>query len=202
VSEELNPGNWKNVTRLVLELPSPRLGQGVVFVDTPGLGSLATAGAAETRAYLPRCDLAVVLVDAAATLTPEDVALIQALHENAITVHVLLSKADLLSEADRERMLAYVAGHIRTELGLDLAVHPVSVMAGHSHLLDSWLEREILPLCHRAQELHQRSLARKTAMLREGVRAALRARLEHAARTGPGSALVTAPSITSRPKSS
>lgn len=187
VSEEHNPGNRKNVTRLVVELPSPRLKEGVVFVDTPGLGSLATAGAAETRAYLPRCDLAVVLVDAASTLTPDDLALIQALHEAAVPVHVLLSKADLLGEPERERMTAYVARHISAELGLEVAVHPVSVRPGHSHLLDDWFGREILPLCERADELHQRSLARKTAMLREAVRAALEARLEHAARTGPGS---------------
>jgi len=186
VSEEHNPGNRKNVTRLLVELPAPRLRNGVVFVDTPGLGSLATAGAAETRAYLPRCDLALVLVDAGSSLTAEDLALIQALYENAVPVHVLLSKADLLTEADRERMAAYTAEHIRSELGLNLAVHPVSVRPGHSHLLESWFEREIMPLCERAQELEQRSLARKTARLKESVRAALQARAHHAARTGTG----------------
>jgi GTP-binding protein EngB required for normal cell division len=186
VSEEHNPGNRRNVTRLVIELPAPRLRNGVVFVDTPGLGSLATAGAAETRAYLPRCDLAVVLVDAGSTLTAEDLALIQALYENAIPVHVLLSKADLLNEADRERMTAYIAEHVRNELGLDLAVHAVSVKPGHSHLLETWFEREIVPLCERAQELGQRSLARKIAKLKESVRAALEARAQHAARTGAG----------------
>src|SRR6266542_2084619 len=50
-TEQRNPGNAKHVTKLVVELPSPRLRSGVVFVDTPGLGSLASAGAAETMAY-------------------------------------------------------------------------------------------------------------------------------------------------------
>ena len=45
---------------------------GVVLVDTPGIGSLATFGAAETMAYLPRCDLGIVLVDAASILNRED----------------------------------------------------------------------------------------------------------------------------------
>ncbi len=184
VSEEHNPGNRKNVARLIVELPSPRLSEGVVFVDTPGLGSLATAGAAETRAYLPRCDLAVVLVDAASTLTEDELALLQALHEAAVPIQVLLSKSDLVSEAERRRLLTYVAEQIRSELELDVAVHPVSVRPGHSHLLEEWFEREILPLCARAHELHERSLARKTAMLAESLRAALEVRLEHAARTG------------------
>jgi hypothetical protein len=76
VTEERNPANVQNVTRIVVELPAPRLREGVVYVDTPGLGSLATAGASETRAYLPRCDLGVVLIDAGSTLTEDDLATI------------------------------------------------------------------------------------------------------------------------------
>src|SRR6266545_3970302 len=37
VTEQLNPANAKHVTRLVVELPSLHLWQGVVFIDTPGL---------------------------------------------------------------------------------------------------------------------------------------------------------------------
>src|SRR5206468_12634665 len=68
VTEQWNPANTKHVIRLVVELPSPRLRPGIVFVDTPGLGSLAVAGAAETMAYLPYCDFGVVLIDAGSTL--------------------------------------------------------------------------------------------------------------------------------------
>jgi hypothetical protein len=49
--EEQNSGNWRGVIRLVVELQAEGLKQGVVFVDTPGLGSLAISGAAETTAY-------------------------------------------------------------------------------------------------------------------------------------------------------
>lgn len=63
VSEAGNPGNRRNVTRAVVEVPSPRLSQGIVLVDTPGLGSLARRGATETMSYLPACDLAILLVD-------------------------------------------------------------------------------------------------------------------------------------------
>lgn len=183
VTEQLNPGNTKHVTRIVVGLPSPRLRDGVAFVDTPGLGSLASAGAAETTAYLPRCDLGVVLIDAGSTLSPEDLATIQALYEAAIPACVLLSKADLLAPGDRERMVRYVSDHIRSELGLNLSVHPVSVKAGHSALLDEWFEREILPLYDRRLELSKRSLRRKTGALRAAVEAALKARLQHSGRT-------------------
>ncbi len=73
-SEEGNPGKTKRVTRILVTLPSPRLREGIAFVDTPGVGSLALAGGAETLADLPRCDLGVVLVDSASALDREDTA--------------------------------------------------------------------------------------------------------------------------------
>ncbi len=42
VAEQQNPGNTKHVTRIVVEPPAARLRDGITFVDTPGLGSLAT----------------------------------------------------------------------------------------------------------------------------------------------------------------
>jgi GTP-binding protein EngB required for normal cell division len=173
-TEQQNPGNTKHVTRIVLGLPAERLRDGVTFVDTPGLGSLATSGAAETLAYLPRCDLGVVLIDGGTTLAPEDLRTIESLQEAAIPVHVLLSKADLLAESDREQMIDYVKKHIAAECGLDLSVHPVSALANHHAMLDQWFQTEILPLYERGQELKTASLRRKIGALRETVLAALR----------------------------
>ncbi len=178
VSEQYNPSNQKHVTRIVVELPSSRLQEGVVLVDTPGLGSLATSGAAETLAYLPQCDLGVVLVDASSTLTPEDLATIRSLYDAAIPASVLLSKADLLQPEDRERLANYASSHIKSQLGIELAVWPVSTKADQAALLDEWFRREIQPLFKRHQELAEQSIRRKTAALRDGVEAALKVRLE------------------------
>src|SRR5208337_3222577 len=102
-TEQQNPGNAKHVTRITITITASRLASGVSFVDTPGLGSLATSGAAETLAYLPKCDLGVVLIDAGSTLTEEDVRTIRALQEAAIPAHILLSKTDLLDRPDCEK---------------------------------------------------------------------------------------------------
>src|SRR5580658_3868310 len=177
-SEEHNPSNFLHVTRIVVELPAQRLREGVVYVDTPGLGSLATSGAAETKAYLPRCDLGVVLIDAGSTLTQDDLATIQTLYDTGIPASVLLSKADLLAPKDRDRALEYVAGHIRSDLGVELPVHAISIKAEHSGLLEKWLDTEILPLYGRHAELARQSLNRKIGALRLGVEAALTARLK------------------------
>jgi GTP-binding protein EngB required for normal cell division len=178
VTEQRNPGNTKGVSRIVVELPSQRLSNGIVFVDTPGLGSLATSGAAETRAYLPQCDLGVVLINAGSTLSEEDLGTIQALYEAGVPASVLLSKADLLSAPDRESAVAYISEQIRTHLGLTLNVRPVSVMGEAAALLDEWFDQEIAPLCGRHQQLAEASMRRKIAALREAVEAALRSKLD------------------------
>ena len=178
VTEQHNPANREHVTRIVVELPAARLREGVVYVDTPGLGSLATSGAAETRAYLPRCDLGVVLIDAGSTLTQDDLATVQTLLDAGIPASVLLSKADLLAPDDRERARQYVAGHLRSDLGLELPVSAVSIKNGYTNLLDGWLDTEILPLYDRHAELARQSVNRKIGALRLGVEAALKARLK------------------------
>ena len=177
VAEQLNPGNEKHVTRIVVQLASPRLRDGITFVDTPGLGSLATRGAAETLAYLPRCDLGVVLIDAGSTLTPDDLQTIQILYNAAIPAAVLLSKADLLTVQDRSRVIEYVKDHIRKELNLDLTVHAVSVVRESKELLTRWFEEDIAPLYTQRQELKVRSIRRKLGGLRQSVEIALRGRL-------------------------
>lgn len=184
VSEHQNSGNYKHVTRIVVELPSDRSRDGVVLVDTPGLGSLATSGAAETLAYLPRCDLGVVLVDAGSTLTDDDIGTIRTLYEAGIPASVLLSKSDLLTPEDRDRSSGYISDHIRSQLGLTVSIHPVSIQPTHSSFLDAWVSDVLLPLYDRHQQLAQESLSRKIGSLREAVVTALKLRLSRTAGDG------------------
>jgi len=172
-SEEGNPGNHKHVASIVVRLPSSRLKDGVILVDTPGVGSLALSGGAEALAYLPRCDLGVVLVDAASTFNQEDLSLLRALYGAGIPAMLLLSKADLLSPGDRERMAGYIREQIRRELELDLAVHPVSIVGADESLLLRWFEEDLTPLLEQHQALVEASLKRKVAHLRESVSSTL-----------------------------
>jgi GTP-binding protein EngB required for normal cell division len=184
VSEQENPANERRVSRVEVAWPSPMLEGGLVVVDTPGLGSLATAGAAETLAYLPRCDVGLVLVDAASPLTAEDVGTIARLHEAGVPVQVLLSKADLLTPADLDRVAAYVTGQLATHLGAAPAVHPVSVLETRADLLDRWRAEALTPIVAGHTEQARAAVERKIGALREAVASALRIRLA-AARRAP-----------------
>jgi GTP-binding protein EngB required for normal cell division len=91
----------------------------------------------------------VVLIDAASTITQDDLSTIQALYEAGVPVTLLLTKSDLLAPDDRARALAYVSQQINSQLGLELPVYPVSVQPPHAVLLENWINQEILPLYER-----------------------------------------------------
>ncbi|HEX4128755.1 MAG TPA: dynamin family protein [Pirellulales bacterium] len=172
-SEDRNPGNQKHVTDILVRLPSPRLREGVVLIDTPGLGSLALVGAAQTLAYLPRCDLGIVLLDASQTLNQEDLSVLRLLFDAGVPAQVLLSKADMLSPADRQRMVEYIQTQVKRELGADLAIRPVSTVGADERLLQEWFDGEVEPLFDQQRALVEDSLHRKIAVVRESVIAVL-----------------------------
>jgi GTP-binding protein EngB required for normal cell division len=184
VTEQGNPGNLRNVVRAVVQVPSPRLKQGIVLVDTPGLGSLARRGAAETLAYLPSCDLALLLIDAGTSLNDEDIGTLRLLYEGGIPAIVVLSKADLLVSGDLHQATKYIQEQLRAELGLDMNVHAVSSLPDHAILLDHFFEGELLPRFVQGRELRNSSIARKIGALRDSITATLATMLDRTKRRG------------------
>jgi GTP-binding protein EngB required for normal cell division len=189
VTEQGNPGNLRNVVRALVEVPSRRLKQGIVLVDTPGLGSLARKGAAETLVYLPVCDLALLLIDAGTTLNEEDIGTLRLLYEAGIPALVLLSKSDLLAEDDLRRTIAYIEEQLHRELRISVRVHAVSSVPAASALLDHFFEQELLPRFEEAQSLREASVARKIGTLRDSVIAALDTTLDQGKRERSQSAV-------------
>lgn len=179
ISERSNPGNERAVTRASITVPSSRLAEGVVLVDTPGLGSLARRGAAETLAYLPSCDLALLLIDAGSTLTDEDIATLRIIKEAAIPSMVLLSKCDLLNVQDVDATTEYVEHQLSQHLGKETPVFPVSSIPSQSTALDEFFEKRLRPKIQQAEELKAESIRRKLDRLRSDVIVSLETRLNH-----------------------
>ena len=179
VTEQYNPDNAKHVTRIQVELPADTLKEGVTFVDTPGLGSLARYGEMESLAYLPRCDLGIVLVDAFSTLIQEDTSLVHALRQAGAEVMVLLTKADLLTPEERTATAHYIKNHLGLDLGFDVPVYIVSVKGQEAALCDQWFAASLVPRLQEHQRLAEASLRRKLGLLREATIIALQRRLDN-----------------------
>lgn len=178
VTEERNPGNSRRVVDVTIGLPSARLSEGVTFIDTPGVGSLATIGAAQTKAYLPRCDVGLLLVDVGSTLDQEDLALLEAMSEAAIPSMVVVSKSDQLAAGDRERVLEYIRRVTRERFGQEVDVDVVSTREPEARLTDRWFEERIKPIMVDHQSQVERSIRRKLGCLIEAAASLLEVRLE------------------------
>lgn len=147
-TEEGNPQNARGVRSI--EVTVPDAPEGLRLLDTPGVGSLASSGAAQAFAWLPRCDFGLVLVAAGTPLGRDETALLSGLRHAGIDCCVVLSKSDLLAEADLEAARRYVRGELRPVLGRDdgLEVWPVSIRPPKTAGLDALRHELLLPLAH------------------------------------------------------
>jgi hypothetical protein len=138
----------------------------------------------ESLAYLPRCDLGIVLVDASSTLIQEDASIVNALCQAGAGVMVLLTKADMLAPGERITAAQYVKDQIHANLGLDLPVYVVSVKGADAVLCDRWFETALVPSLREHRRLAEASLRRKVGLLREATIAALQRRLDKRSAAG------------------
>lgn len=176
VSEQGNPGNAKHVLSVTLEAPSARLEGGIRLVDTPGLGSLATMGAARTLEYLPQCDLGLLLIEAGAPVAPDDVDVARALLDGGSDLILVLSKADRLGASDLEQALEYVKAQFESQLSIPVPLRPISTIADNP-LAQAWFGEMLAPRLESHTEHAVQGLGRKMAVLRESVVAILNARV-------------------------
>lgn len=178
ISEAGNPGNQEGVRQALLKSPAARLTQGIVLVDTPGLGSLAVRGSRETLAYLPSCDLALLLIDAGNTLTIEDIGTLRLIQEARIPAIVLLSKADLLQEEDCLASIDYIKFQIQEQLRISIPVHPISALRECAAMVDQFYERELRPRFVQSHTLRLQSVKTKLVRLQADVAASLEAKVQ------------------------
>jgi len=119
VSEEDNPGNHKGVRVARVELPSPFLASGMRLVDTPGVGSVFEGNAEITRAFLPRIDVAVIVLGSDPPISGEELALVRSAAPQVGRMCFVVNKADLVQEATRVKAEAFTRRVLRDALGAE-----------------------------------------------------------------------------------
>jgi hypothetical protein len=104
-------------------LPRAILQDGLVFVDTPGVGGLASSHSASTLAALPTADAVILVSDVSSEFTAPEVTFLRQALAACPTVALVLSKTDLFPDWRRVRDLD--RGHLE-RLGLTLPIIPIS----------------------------------------------------------------------------
>jgi predicted GTPase len=97
IDERRNPANKRGATAVEIGLPSPILHSGLCLVDTPGLGSVYAANTATTRAFVPRVDVALIVVGPDPPISGAELELLQEADREAGELAVILNKADQVS---------------------------------------------------------------------------------------------------------
>ncbi|MBY4107273.1 dynamin family protein, partial [Rhodococcus fascians] len=113
----------REVLRLDIAVPSPLLADGLVLVDTPGVGGHGNPHAAGTLGLIPSADAVLVVSDASREFTEPEVAFLRQVQGLCPAVAVLITKIDLyphwrqIVEANR--------GHL-DRAGITVQMLPVS----------------------------------------------------------------------------
>lgn len=130
VSEKGNPNNYKQVKMLSAYIPNNLLKEGVVFVDTPGVGSLNIEHAETTYSFLPNADVLLFVSDADSGLTESELSFLKRGYQYCKSILYPLTKKDL--NANYTAILEDNRAKISQTLNIpvdEVSIVPVSSMA-------------------------------------------------------------------------
>jgi GTP-binding protein EngB required for normal cell division len=104
-SEKTNPDNRERVRSLEVGLPAPRLADGLVLVDTPGVGGLVSQNMVATLASLSMAHAAVFVSDATQEYTAPELEFLEAARRACPQVVPVLTKVDIAPAWEKIRDL-------------------------------------------------------------------------------------------------
>ncbi len=131
VGESGNPANTKQVAKVSVELPHLARFAGLRFIDTPGLDSALAHNTAAALNWLPQVGLALVTVSVDPPLSQQDIALVRTLLQVTPNIFVVLTKADLLNETERNEVIAFIQAQLTQVFGTTPRIFPYSIRPGY-----------------------------------------------------------------------
>jgi len=120
VSEEGNPQNAKRVRAVAVEFPHPLLAGGLRLVDTPGIGSVFIPNSEVTKSFLPKIDVALVILGCDPPLTGEELAMIRELAPHAAQIVYVINKVDQASPETIEKAERFTRRVLGETLGQEI----------------------------------------------------------------------------------
>ena len=165
VGENENPDNQKQVGSVEVKLPELKPLAPLQFVDTPGLDSAFAHNTEVALDWLPNVGAALVAISSDAPLSEHDLALLNELRRHTPRITLLLTKADLLTEAQRAEVLAFVREQCRRRWNTDLPVFFYSIQPALVKFKTELNERLLTPLLRNRGEASVQILRHKLSSL-------------------------------------
>jgi GTP-binding protein EngB required for normal cell division len=138
VDAHSNPRNHRHVTHIQFTTPAAVLRRGVTLLDIPGVSCAPGRMSMLDPALIYRCDLAVVLISAVASLGLDEAQLLDELHHGGIDTMVLVTKADLLAPEDRWQTYGHVVHELWRKAHSEVPAYLVSTRDTDATLCKAW----------------------------------------------------------------
>ena len=129
VTEEGNPKNHLGVSHVEVTHPAAILDNGVVLIDTPGIGSTFRHNTEATLNFLPQCDAALFLVSADPPITEVEVAFLKQARKKISHLFFILNKVDYLSPEDRRVAVGFLRAVLIEQAGIEAKVPILCISA-------------------------------------------------------------------------
>ncbi|NJO64870.1 MAG: hypothetical protein HC836_44135 [Richelia sp. RM2_1_2] len=109
VTEQHNANNAKKAQMLIIQSPNPQLKEGLVLVDTPGVGGLNTDHTAVAYAFIPNADVILFVSDAQKPLTEKELEFVEMIARHCQNLIFVVTKKDIgnyqeIIESNREKL--------------------------------------------------------------------------------------------------
>ncbi|MGD8724073.1 MAG: dynamin family protein, partial [Desulfobacterales bacterium] len=107
VTEKGNPQNRRGVSEVQVDMAAPLLSNGVVLIDTPGIGSTHRHNTTATLNFLQQCDAAFFLISADPPITEVELEFLRQVKEKIPRLFFVLNKIDYLDDRELEEALSF-----------------------------------------------------------------------------------------------
>lgn len=126
-TEKYNPLNRKRVGKVEAFVQSSFLADGLVLVDTPGVGSTYMHNTKSAYEYIPKADAAIFVVSADPPISKAECDFIRDVRKYVDKIFFVQNKVDYLAEEDMAESLTFTQGVIASEVGsAGIELYPIS----------------------------------------------------------------------------
>ncbi len=126
-AEEANPENRLGVDRVQVFFPASALANGMVLVDTPGIGSTHHHNTEAARHILPECDAGLMVLSTDPPITEAELKYLTEVRRQVPRLFYILNKIDYLSVDERRQARSFLNRVLTQHLGeTQLSIHDLS----------------------------------------------------------------------------
>jgi len=127
IAENLNPNNEKGVRYVEIFYPLDLLREGLVLIDTPGIGSVFLHNTETTQSFIPKVDAAIFVFSSDPIITQAECDFLNEVTKHVDRLFFVLNKIDLLHARDLQDVLSFSQRILAEKLPeRTFTIHPVS----------------------------------------------------------------------------